>query len=585
MSKQQQILKRQTISLETKIKILDCLRSGEGSTSVGRAFGLNEATIRTIKKNESSIRQSVISGSALSSKTTSYSRNSTLEKTEKHMVLWIEDLQEKKIPIDGKIIKEKALRIYNRLQELEPSVSHQGTNKIAFNASHGWLTGFLKRHAFHNVKIQGELASADENAAKNYPNELAKIIQEGGYTPDQIFNADETALFWKQMPKRTFISKSQKTAGGFKAAKDRVTLLLCSNTSGDKMLKPLLINKSLMPRALRGKDFKQLPVHFMANKKAWMTANLFKDWFNNCFVPEVQKYMTQKDLEFKILLLVDNAPSHPVLEHPNIKLLFLPPNTTSLIQPLDQGIIAAFKMYYIKQTLRYILDSVEEKNLNVMEAWKKFNILDCITHVSFAIKQLRQSTLNACWKNILPDFVQSGTSVVQRSDIYSEIISLSNNIGGDGFDNIQTADIDELMQEGPIGDDDLIEIMTINENKEVDIDEDEGEGQVLTANLIREGLKFATSLEQHFLANDPDMERVLQFQRKLKSCVAGYQELSKQLEKPKKQLLLTDFITKKPIEAANNEDNSALDQNPTVLDISSDDSDIFKPVRNNGLMD
>ena len=42
--------KRQAISLETKIKILDCLKRGERSTSVGKSFGFNEATIRTIKK-------------------------------------------------------------------------------------------------------------------------------------------------------------------------------------------------------------------------------------------------------------------------------------------------------------------------------------------------------------------------------------------------------------------------------------------------------------------------------------------------------------------------------------------------------
>ena len=60
---------------------------------------------------------------------------------------------------------------------------------MVFNTSHGWLTGFLKRHAFHNVKIQGELA------AKNSPDELVKIIQDCRYTPDQIFNADEMALF------------------------------------------------------------------------------------------------------------------------------------------------------------------------------------------------------------------------------------------------------------------------------------------------------------------------------------------------------------------------------------------------------
>ncbi|GFX22764.1 tigger transposable element-derived protein 1 [Trichonephila clavipes] len=63
--------------------------------------------------------------------------------------------------------------------------------------------------------------------------------------------------------------KVEKTASGFKAAKDRVTLLLCSNASGDRMLKPLLVNRSLKPRALKGKDLNTLPVHWMANKKAW----------------------------------------------------------------------------------------------------------------------------------------------------------------------------------------------------------------------------------------------------------------------------------------------------------------------------
>ena len=103
-------------------------------------------------------------------------------------------------------------------------------------------------------------------------------------------------------------------------------------------------------------------------------------------------------------------------------------------------------------------------------------------------------------------------------EIY-EIISLSNNIGGDGIDNNQTADIDELIQD----------------DKDLNIAEDEGEGLVLTEYLIRKGLKYTTSLEQHFLAHDPDIDRVLQFQSKLKSCVAGYQELSIQLEKPKKK--------------------------------------------------
>ncbi|GFT74600.1 tigger transposable element-derived protein 1 [Trichonephila clavipes] len=115
------------------------------------------------------------------------------------------------------------------------------------------------------------------------------------------------------------LQSPKKTASGFKAAKDRVTLLLCSNASGDRMLKPLLVNRSLKPRALKGKDLNTLPVHWMANKKAWVTTAIFTEWFNKCFVPEVENYMNEMGLEFKILLILDNAPGHPILEHPNIK--------------------------------------------------------------------------------------------------------------------------------------------------------------------------------------------------------------------------------------------------------------------------
>ncbi|GFV30451.1 tigger transposable element-derived protein 1 [Trichonephila clavipes] len=187
---------RQSISLETKIAILDRLGKGEGSTAIGKHFNLGESTVRAIKKNEAAIRKSVISGTKLSTKFASYIRDILLERTERAIAIWIEEQVQRRIP--GRVC-----------------------------------------------------ATADEGAAKIFPEELAKIIEDRDYSADEVFNADETGLYWKKLPNRTSIAKDEKTASGHKASKDRVTLLLCINASGDRMLKPLLINKSLRPRALK----------------------------------------------------------------------------------------------------------------------------------------------------------------------------------------------------------------------------------------------------------------------------------------------------------------------------------------------
>lgn len=73
--------------------------------------------------------------------------------------------------------------------------------------------------------MQGDTASIDVEIAANYPEGLAKVINEGGYTI-QFFNVYEIALYWKKMLSKTFIAKEEKSTPGFKSSKGQVDYLV-----------------------------------------------------------------------------------------------------------------------------------------------------------------------------------------------------------------------------------------------------------------------------------------------------------------------------------------------------------------------
>jgi len=257
--------------------------------------------------------------------------------------------------------------------------AHQEHQKfLGFCGSRGWFAGFKQRSDLRHVKIRGESANADHEEAEMFITNLKCYIDNIGYDPRQIFNVDETGLMWQKSPNSTYIPTSFAHPEGFKLEKKRVTLLFGGNAFGDKF-KPLCLNQFKQPRAFERINPEDLGVYWASNKRAWMTAAAFKDWFQRCFVPEVTAYLEAEGLENKVLLLVDNAPGHPLdlaEDYPNIEMMYLPPNTTSLIQPMDQGIIRSFKANYLKAFMTSIAS--EDTNDDYLTSVKQFNIRDCV---------------------------------------------------------------------------------------------------------------------------------------------------------------------------------------------------------------
>jgi len=96
---------------------------------------------------------------------------------------------------------------------------------------------------------------------------------------------------------------STKPVPGRKKDKSRITVLLGVNATGTDKLKPWVIGNSKRPRPLSKVNLETLPVHYRGNPKAWMNSSVFEEVLH-----EMDSHFRLQNK--KILLLVDNAPSH-----------------------------------------------------------------------------------------------------------------------------------------------------------------------------------------------------------------------------------------------------------------------------------
>ena len=161
------------------------------------------------------------------------------------------------------------------------------------------------------------------------------------YPLENIFNADEFGLFFQCLPNKTLHLKRKKCSSG-KHSKVRLTGLAAGNAYV-KRLQMFVIGKFVKPRF---KGIKTLPCRYCAQRKSWMSGELFED----CVHEFDRKPAVSKR---QIALIIDNCTAHPHVENLKwAKLIFLPPNTSHK-QPMDQGINRALKAVHTSRSLTY----------------------------------------------------------------------------------------------------------------------------------------------------------------------------------------------------------------------------------------
>ena len=181
---------------------------------------------------------------------------------------WQTRLNDNQVPVNGDMLCKAASELWQKIPDF--------AGKKEPTWSRGWLQGFKKRHRIRKYNQSGESGSADlsEETLRRIA-ELQDICKE--FDHKDIYNADETGLFWLMTPNTTLASKPQK---GRKHIKSRITLHACSNADGSDQLPLTILGNAKNPRAFGTKmrNAKDLNFRWDSNKKAWMTGKIMKDW-------------------------------------------------------------------------------------------------------------------------------------------------------------------------------------------------------------------------------------------------------------------------------------------------------------------
>ena len=289
------------------------------------------------------------------------------------------------------------------------------------------------------------------------------------YDLNDIFNADEFGLLYQCLPSKIYHFNGQTCSGG-KNSKVRLTGMAAGNTIGEK-LPMFVIGKSKTLRPFN--HIQNLPCKYKSQKKSWMDSQIFEEWLRKLD-------RTFRMERRKIPLLIDNSPAHPaVSDLKNVHLVFLPPNTTSLLQLMDQGVIKSLKVHYLGRVVRRLCRALDKtKTLSktsilqtmkiLVSSWEAVSaqiIVNCFRKAGITLE-----AQNAAITDADDPFSDLKESLQQLHDIDPDMVPESVTP-----ESLIDADNEVITTAPVITDDDILRSATTNQQEQSDEDDDNEE--------------------------------------------------------------------------------------------------------------
>ena len=398
---------------------------------------------------------------------------------EKILDQWQKRIDSKGGFTSGDILIEKAKQIWNKLP--------QCNSEPCPEFSSGWLERFKKRHNIKQHIRHGEAASVPAGAE----DEMRAIrTLAGSYEEKDIYNMDETGLFWKMMPARGLSSISLP---GVKKDKTRITLVFCVNADGSDRFPIWFIGKAREPRALRNINVRAMGGEWRWNSKAWMNTELMGQWLRAFYAHIGAR---------TVLLSMDNFSAHnSALElfppPPNVRIAWLPPNSTSRFQPLDQGIIQCFKAHYRRQWLSFMLDCFDSER-------DPLKSMDIHLAIRWSIRcwndDVQNTTIYNCFRKstltTTPIDLPNPIDPPNLSELYSRVARAGNIQNAMAIDNFLNPEeeAEEVRQNEELDQEEILQEI-LQQNGLVQPPEDEDEEEAVakpapTAQAVKEALEL-----------------------------------------------------------------------------------------------